>query len=320
MRINMKKHAVGTAVLLCAAIGAYAVPVTFQIEMGYQITNTYGFTVGSDNVEVQSGFNLTGTWGGNQLTNVPGTTLYQNTFDITNPAPGSVVEYKFHIWGTRDVWESLFDYPDGNRQFTLGSIAQTVPAAWFNDAWAGGPGIAVTLQVDMSAQVRAGTFVPGPDTVEVQGAFNEYWSPFSLTNDPSASNTNLYSGVYVETVRPPGTRIEYKFHTYGADNVWESIVGYPDNNRSFTLTNLATQVLPAVYFSDTSGYPIKAGAYFQLDLSSQIVISAFDPVNDLASVRGTPWVGAILPAAACSCSPMPAGRASTRTPGWPPTS
>jgi hypothetical protein len=260
--------------------------------MGYRIGLGQFNTDGTDHIEVQSGFNLTGgNWGGNQLTNIPSTTLYQNTFDITSPAPGSVVEYKFHIWGTRDVWESLYYYPDGNRRFTLASSAQSVPSAFFSDTWAAsGPGIAVTFQIDMSAQVGAGYFNPGGgDLIQAMGAFNNSWNGFALTNDPNASNTNLYTGTYTETARPPGTRIEYKFAVNvggGGTLNYESIAGYPDNNRSFMLATVSPELLPSVFFSDTSGFPIKAGVYFQLDLSSQILTKAFNPAQDIASVRG----------------------------------
>jgi hypothetical protein len=290
MKINIKKHAIRTGLLLCTAVGAYAVPVTFVVDMGYRSSLGLFNTDGTDHIEVQSGFNG-GSWSGHQLTNVPSTTLYQNTFDITSPAPGSVVEYKFHTWGTHDTWESLSWYPNTNRRFTLASSAQTLPSAYFADAWAGGgPGGEVTFQIDMSAQVGAGNFNPAAgDLIQAMGAFNNSWNGFALTNDPNASNTNLYSGAYVETARPPGTRIEYKFaiNVAGGGTLrYESITGYPDNNRSFILTDTPPQVLPVVFFSDTSGYPIKAGVYFQLDMSSQILIGAFDPTNDIASVRG----------------------------------
>ena len=175
--------------------------------------------------------------------------------------------------------------------FTLASSAQTVPSAYFGDAWAAsGPGGAVTFQINMSAQVGAGLFNPAAgDLIQAMGAFNNNWNAVALSNDSGAGNTDLYSGTYVETSRPPGTRIEYKFaiNVGGSGTLrYESIVGYVDNNRAFVLTNTPPQVLPSVFFSDTSGFPIKAGVYFQLDLSSQILTKAFDPVHDLASIRG----------------------------------
>jgi len=285
MKTNRKQYSVWAGLLLGTAVGAYAVPVTFEVDMGYRSSQGQFNTDGTDHVEVQSGFNGSG-WSGHLLTNVPSTTLYQNTFDITTPASGSVVEYKFHTYGIHDNWEGLGWYPNGNRRFTLGSSAQILPSAYYADQWAGGPGIDVMVQVDMTAQLGVGNFDPAVDTIEAQGPFNNSWSTLTLTNDPSASNTNIYSQVYTETVRPPGTRIEYKFHISGTHAAWESLGGYPDNNRSFMLTNVSPQVLPVAFFSDAAGLPIKAGIYFQVDLSSQILITAFDPTKDLASVRG----------------------------------
>lgn len=290
MKIDRKQYAVWAGLLLCTAVGAYAVPVTFQVDMGYRISQGLFNTDGTDHIELKSGFNGQPSWPGYELTNVPSTTLYQGTVDITSPAPGSVVEYKFHIWGTRDVLESLGWYPNGNRRFTLASSEQGLPSAYFNDFWtATGPAGEVRFQVDMSAQIGAGFFTPGVDLIQAMGAMNNSWNGFALTNDPFSSNPYLYSGSYVETVRAPGTRIEYKYAVNvagGGTLHYESIVGYPDNNRSFMLTNNPPQVLPVVFFADTSGFPIKAGVYFQVDMSSQILIGAFNPASDLASVRG----------------------------------
>jgi hypothetical protein len=291
MKINTKQYAVWTGLLLCTAVGAYAVPVTFQVDMGYQITLGQFNTDGTDHVEVQSGFNWSSGWGGNQLTNVPSTTLYQNTFDITNPAPATVVEYKLHTWGTHSSWENLTWYPNNNRRFTLASSAQNIPLAYFSDAWPGTePAGEVKFQVDMSAQIGAGYFKPeAGDLIQAMGHFNNGWNGYVLTNDPGASNPYLYSGSYVETIRAPGTRIDYKFamNAGGLGTLqYEGIVGYPLGNRGFVLTQPSPQVLPAVFFADTSGFPIKAGVYFQVDMSSQILIGNFNPASDLASVRG----------------------------------
>ena len=91
MKINTNKYAVWAGLLLCTAVGAYAVPVTFQAEMGYQISLGNFNTDGSDHIELKSGFNGQPSWPGYELTNVPSTTLYKTTVEITNPAPGSVI-------------------------------------------------------------------------------------------------------------------------------------------------------------------------------------------------------------------------------------
>ena len=288
MRKHHHPHGIFAGLLLASAVGAYAVPVTIQVDMGYRISQGQFNTDGSDHIEVQSSFNRTSGWGGNQLTNVPTSTIYQNTFDITNPAPNTVVEYKFHIWGTRDVWESLSWYPNGNRRFTLANAAQSLPSAYFGDDSGQAQSIEVTFQVDMSPQIGVGNFNPGAgDIIQAMGPFNRTWSGVALVED--ASRPGVYTNSYVETMRAPGTRMEYKYAINvggGGTLSYESISGYPDNNRSFMLTNVSPQVLPKDYFGDASGLPIKAGIYFQLDMSSQILVQAFDPVNDLVSVRG----------------------------------
>ncbi len=287
MKINTNQYAVWAGLLLCTAVGAYAVPVTFQVDMGYQISLGNFNTDGTDHVEVMSGFNNGGSWIGHQLTNVPTTTLYQNTFDITYPAVGSVVEYKFHTWGTHGVWESLGWYPSGNRRFTLASTDQTLPSAYFSDNSGGAQSIEVTFQVDMSAQIGVGNFNPGAgDLIQAMGPFNGSWGGVVLNSD--SARPGVYTNSYVETSRAPGTRMEYKYaiNVGGVTLSYESISGYPDGNRAFMLTNVSPQVLPKEYFADASGLPIKAGIYFQLDMSSQILVGAFDPLNDLASVRG----------------------------------
>jgi hypothetical protein len=288
MTINTKQYAVWAGLLLCTAVGTYAVPVTFQVDMGQQP----GFNPAANSVEVRGPFN---GWGGTGLTNVPGTTTYTNTIDITSTA-GSWVQYKFFVGynGTMN-WETLGGWhPGGNRAFKVPTVAETLPLAYYADVGPGGTSVAVSFQIDMSAQLGAGFFNPGSgDLIQAMGAFNNSWNAIVLTNDPAASNPNLYSGTYVETTRPPGTLIEYKFaiNVGGAGTTlnYESLTAaaYPDSppNRAFILPT-AAMTLPAVYFSDASGYPIKAGVYFQLDLSSQILIGAFDPTNDIASVRG----------------------------------
>jgi autotransporter-associated beta strand protein len=232
--------------LLCASACALsnrtsAVPVTFRAEMGYQIS-LGNFTSPGDHLEVQSGFNLNGPWQGHELTNVPSTTLYQNTFDITNPAPGSVVEYKFHIWGTHDTWEG-----GDNRTFTLATSAQTLPVRYFNDV---GPPVAVTSQVDMSVQITKLAFNPANDLVEARGSFQSPngWAgapnAFYLTNDGSGVYTNTY-GI---SNTPPSSPFYYKFFvaTNGVDtgNGWEAV-----GNRSFIMPSSATTI-PKAYFND----------------------------------------------------------------------
>lgn len=286
MKSNTNKHAVWTGLLLCSAVAAYAVPVTFQVDMGQQPA----FDPVNNTVELRGPFNSWGSGSSTYLTNVPTTTIYTNTVNITNTA-GSWVQYKFFVGynGTLN-WEQLGGWhPDGNRAFQVPSTALTLPVAYYADAGPGGTSVEVTFQINMSAQIGIGNFNPGGgDLIQAMGAFNGAWDTVVLSED--AARPGIYTNSYVEVTRPPGTLIEYKFAiNKGGGLYYESLstANYPDNppNRAFILTP-DPMTLPVVFYSDASGLPIKAGIYFQLDMSSQILVNAFDPVNDIASVRG----------------------------------
>src|ERR1017187_1895201 len=120
-----------------------AVPVTFQVNLEYQITNALPtFDPLNDTVEIRGDFNGTGFGSGFPLVPAGSTTLYTNTVDITDPVPGGLVQFKFHTYGpSEDNWENLpgYIYTNGyaNRSFTLASSAQTLPPVSFSDQWGG---------------------------------------------------------------------------------------------------------------------------------------------------------------------------------------
>jgi hypothetical protein len=259
MKINTKQYALWAGLLLCTAVGAYAVPVTFQAEMGYQISLGNFNTDGSDHIELKSGFNGQPSWPGYELTNVPSTTLYQNTVEITNPAPGSVVEYKFHIWGAHDTWES-----GNNRTFTLAASDQTLPPRYFNDVWGGGPEVAVTFQVDMSVQITKGAFNPANDLVQARGSFQ---SPNQWSGEPTAfyltnNGANVYTNTYGISNTPPNSPFYYKF--FMATNGVDTGNGYEGrDNRAFVMPSSAATI-PTAYFNDE--LPLTNLVTFQVDM------------------------------------------------------
>ena len=238
MKINTNKHLIWAALLLSTAMGAFAVPVTFTVSMEYQSPmRRQPSSSPGDTVEVKSSIN--GFGAGFAMANVPGTYLYTNTIEITG-SPGSTSTYKFHTYGTHgDIWEN---WPDnsyqatgGNRSFVLASSAQTLPMYYFNDVWGGT--VSLTVQVDMLAATLAGTFAPGPDTVELKGAFNNWGGGIALTNDTTgiSSPTNIYSQTIITGHPAPGGQCGYKFHAYGTHDVWES-----DPNRVMVMQSPAT--------------------------------------------------------------------------------
>jgi len=119
----------------------------------------------------------------------------------------------------------------------------------------------VTFQVDMTVQKATGHFNPPSDTVEVQGSFNNWTAgQYLLTNNPTAVNSNVYSGV-VPVVGAVNSGESYKFVINSSSlgmEVYESSTpkqstlddGPDDYNRFFQLSNTTTTVLSPVLFSD----------------------------------------------------------------------
>lgn len=277
MRNNLFPTALCASLLLGAAAQIQAVPVTFQVNMGYQIS-IGGFTPATDQLTVHGSFN---GWGAGVTMTPSGsnTEIYQATLDLT-AAAGTILEYKYVIGA--GTWEST-----PNRYLTVPEAAQTLGESYFNNAWAGGPEMTVNFSVNMSAQIGAGNFTAGADTVQVRGGFNG-WGMLELT--PSPGNPAIYEGSFTSAANPPGSQVQYKFtFVRGGNTTWESRGNVPygnDHNRLYTLAP-GTQTLPTVYFSDVSGFPIKAAAAYEVNVQALILTGGFDPANDQVWVRGT---------------------------------
>lgn len=141
----------------------------------------------------------------------------------------------------------------------------------------------VTFQVDMSAQVSAGTFIPGSNTVSAHGTFNGWTSGVELTNNPTAANTNLYTGTTSDTSDAAGAVLIYKY-VIDQGTVYENTEDA--NNRCAQLPTNGSLVLPVPFFDD-AGPAINANVTFQVDMSEQANLGNFDTNNgDYVEVRG----------------------------------
>ena len=145
----------------------------------------------------------------------------------------------------------------------------------------------VTFSVDMSVQLGLGTFIPGTDQVSVHGTFNNFGT-FVLTNNPSASNTNIYQGTVVDTTNPNGSLETYKFYCTDASLGWENPLNSSGKNRSARLPSNSggSLVLPTVFFDD-AGLQSTNQVTFQVDMAQQINLGNFNPGTDAAYVRST---------------------------------
>lgn len=184
------------------------------------------------------------------------------TINITN-APGTLVPCKFYYNNPGDNWE------DGaNRQFILAAGAQTLPLTAWNDKYPA-PSQNVTFQVDMTAQVGLGNFVPG-QPMRVSGVFTGWGDGADMTNNPALSGvaTNIYSQT-LPVSGFPGTTVDgYKFRANGG---WEN-----DPNRNFILAG-GDQVLPLVYYNNLAPNVPTNAITFQVDMTAQILLGNFTP-------------------------------------------
>jgi hypothetical protein len=211
--------------------------VTFQVDLAQQ-ANTGAFDPLSSTAQARGLFN---GWGSTAIaqTNDPSilrtnqnglvtSNVYVGTYEIVG-SPGQTMDYKYYI-DTGANWESPAPstgdpVDNNNRFFNLGSgPAQALPIVFFNDSpYSPVATNNITFQVDMSAQVLLGNFDPSSGTVELRGDFNGWGTPQILcTNDPAASNTNIYKTV-VELKDGVGASHSYKFwSSVSANGSWPS--------------------------------------------------------------------------------------------------
>jgi len=255
---------------------AISADVTFQMDMSEQI-RLGNFNAASNTVEVHGFFN---GWGsGATLTNIPAilitnaggtvtSNVYVGTFAVTNSTNGTE-EYKYVIQpGT--IYESPSssdsDFDNGENRFFSVST-QTLPLVSFSDAGLSFP--LVMFQVDMTAQVIGGTFTNGT-AVTASGTFNG-WGQYTLTNNPNAANTNLYTGSVYDTSDAIGEVLIYK---YVAGGTYENTTDA--DNRCAQLPNgNGSLLLPAAFFDD-AGPSTNVNVTFQVDMAEQINLGNFN--------------------------------------------
>jgi hypothetical protein len=281
MKINRTQYAVWTGLLLCTAVGAYAVPVTFQVNMTYQISQG-NFTPGN-RVSARGSFN---GWGTFDLVD-NGTGVYTNTTEVAG-SPGDTVYYKYWNNGTAGTSDNYESVP--NRSFTLAGSAQSAPLVYFNDIFGGGPEIAVTFQVDMSVQITKGAFNTGTDTVEARGSFQ---SPNGWAGAPNAfylynNGANVYTNTYGISNTPPNASFYYKF--FMATNNIDTGSGYEGvANRGFLMPTSAATI-PKVYFDDQ--LPLTNLITFQVDMEYVVNRTAITNVDARGSFQSpAQWTG-----------------------------
>jgi hypothetical protein len=307
MKTNSMRYGLGAGLLLCTAVAASAAGnslVTFSVDMTGQIQKGV-FTPGTTHVYARGSFNnwSTGAYydgsGSSELTNNAGAAglaanVYTGTFADTNDANGALLNYKYYM-NPGDTWENDI----GNRTFGLPTAAGgqlALPTYYFDDQVPTNlvsVTNSITFQVDMTTQIQLGNFNPGTDTVAARGSFNNWGndntptSPFPLTNNPAAANTNLYTGVFLGPTGAEGGQIDnpdspqhFKYWISTGSGVYESVPPQSTDSTGNRVYNLldsnGSVVLPPVFFNDLE-HPITNNVTFRVDMTFQIQLGRFVP-------------------------------------------
>ena len=144
----------------------------------------------------------------------------------------------------------------------------------------------ITFQVDMTYQVQNNTFTNGVQSVQAK-AFDPYASghpqifQVTLTNNPSAPNTNLYTYTYDDTISTNGSQLQWKYYVPNFPNSGYEVTANVDNRTTLLPAGSGTQtlVLPYEYFDDSGpslGVVVAGNVTFQVDMAQQIQLGVFN--------------------------------------------
>jgi len=219
-------------------------------------------------------------------------------------------QYKFVI-EPEGEWDSP-TFPNqelysGNRWFEM-SGNQVLPLVNFSDV-PYAPVANVTLNLDMSGPVKYDSNLV-PNSVTAWGSFNGWASGVTMTNNPSAPNTNLYSAI-VTMGEGSSFILQYRYtnsavaasgiggSTVSGNNPW--VYDYADDgvyngNRrtiAFPITpTLLTTNLPVVYFNDLPPHdllPTATPVLFTVNMNGAVGSDGhvFDPSSDSVYINGS---------------------------------
>ena len=292
--------ATGCGLALCL-LGAHRLSantfVTFQVDMSEQVSQGW-FDPSSKSVLAMvyewHGGNRGPSWS-LQLTNEPAAAnpyLYRGTGLITNDAPGAIMSYEFRVPFPGGGWSGPFEFRTRSARLPDAEGASLVlPVVYFGDRAPAGAvtnTIALTFQVDMTAQVDLGGFNTEPDRVEVGARCDPEGVTYgyALTNNPHAPNPHLYTTTVVRTNFTPGGIVNYRFSYYDSAGRWIPELPLSTCGKERTATLPSTQetslALPVVDFDDLpAGVPLVTNdVTFQVDLSAQRPALLADGIPD----------------------------------------
>jgi len=199
------------------------IPLTLQVDMGPQVI-VGNFDPSVDTVEARGSWD--GFSNGVTLTNDPtsaNTNLYSMTFDVTYPAPGGLGAYKFHYYGSQDVYE-----PRDNRFLIISNVPTKMPVVFFNDLNTNDllfVDTLVTFTVNMTNAMDINGYVfnpgnPNYDTVYLNGDFFGWWPwgyfPSSQYQLYPVGTSEVYTNTFlIPKGNPVALTYKYAINEYG---------------------------------------------------------------------------------------------------------
>jgi hypothetical protein len=302
--------------------------VTFQVDMSQQIALNNFTNGGGQIVEVRGNFNGW-TGGANLLTNDP-TILRTNQFGLVtsnvytgvvsvSASPNAAMDYKFVYDPPTNSYEGVnsINQDSGGNRFFAATGDLTQPVVDYSDA-PFAPIAQVTFSVDMTIVKLTDTNF-NPTSVTINGDVMG-WGGVSVTNNPAASNTNIYSATF-----PIGAgttaNYQYRYTQISTGNtVYDHFQGANggNNNRTYLVPNVASVNVPTVFFNDASlgDYLLQdTPVSFKIDMNGAVGTDShvFNPAADSVYINGQfanwyAWASGVNPA------PAPAGYQLFETP------
>ncbi len=286
--------------------------VTFQVDMSEQV-NLGNFTPGAGTIQVNGLFN---GWGGSYLltndpaiivTNEPSgvttTDVYVGTFAIGN-SPAGVEQFKFVMNGSayESVSAANSDPNSGNRIFA--NVGQTLPIVFFSDSPLA-PSCQVQFSVDMTIVQFTDTNFYAP-SLTINGTMNG-WGGTTLTNNPNAANTNIYTSPFFPLGVNSGQQYQFRYtEGLAGTTIYDHANGAygGQGNRVFTVPNAVSTNVSAVFndarFSDYLLEPTPV--FFSVDMTNAIGTDShvFNPATDNVYINGAfvgwySWAGGVNP-------------------------
>lgn len=167
--------------------------------------------------------------------------------------------------------------PISSRGITLGRLCLGL---FLLSAAAASAQTTVTFQVDMSNNV-----LTNGQTVAVSGTFDG-WGTSLLTNNPNGSNTNIYTGTFVDTSDGNGKGMDWQYRILTGTAVDSYSSQDDSDNYCVPLpTNGGTLVLPLQYWDDDGG-AVSNAITFQVDMAEQLHVGNFN-TSDTVYCQGS---------------------------------